>query len=238
MCDFDPIASLASVTIGMKGMSSPKTMSGAIVIHGFSKAKAFACVTKIAEKHHPDAEVTIDGDVMLVSRGGEARAALTFLDDSTALVVLGPDATRDGVAKVSERRGAPGEYSELIQEINTDDAIWLAVSDGSPMLAEANRAIAKHTSIQVHGLYGSVDFSDGLIVNAGARTGSPELVAKLVSDIQHHIDDHVSRGDLGKRFEQLDVNADGGDVILSLQMSTTQLLALAGEAGSHMHHEN
>jgi len=238
-CGFDPITSLSSVTIGMKGTGQHKDVSGSVVIHGLAKAKAFACITKQSAKHHSDTEVRIDGDVLLVSRDGETHAAMTFLDDSTALVVLGPDATKDGIARVAERRGAPAPgYSELIHEINTDDAVWIAVADGSPMLAEANRKIAEHTSIQLHGLYGSIDFSDGLVINAGARTGSPELVAKLVSDAQHQIDEVASRGELAQHFEQLDINADGGDVIVSLAMNTSQLLAVVGGASSHLsaHH--
>lgn len=238
-CGFDPLAALASVTIGLKGVRQHKDMSGAIVFHGFAKAKAFACIAKRHAEQQPDAQVRIDGDVMLLSRDNEAHAALTFIDDSTALVVFGPDATKDGIARIAERRGGPAAsgYFDMIHEINTDDAVWLAVADGSPMLAEANRKLAAHTAIQLHGLYGSIDFSDGLVINAGARTGSPELVAKFVSDIQHHLDE-VARDEIAQRFEQLDINADGGDVILSLAMNTSQLLALVGGASGHIaeHH--
>jgi hypothetical protein len=102
------------------------------------------------------------------------------------------------------------------------------------MLVEASRKLAAHTQIQVHGLYGSIDFSDGLVINAGARTGSPELVAKLVSDLQAKLDPLVASGEIKSRFEQLDINADGGDVIISLAMSTSQLMSLAGNASDHI----
>jgi hypothetical protein len=240
-CGFDPVKSLASVTVGMKGMGREHDdMSGAIVVHGFSKAKAFACLEKEGAKH-PDNRKSfrIDGDVMLVSRDGKDHAALTFLDDTTALIVIGADASKDGIARIAARRGdgtraaAPG-YSDMIAEINTDDAVWIAVADGSPMLAEANRKISAHTQIQLHGLYGSVDFSDGLVINAGARTGSPELVAKLVGDVQHKLDELGAAGELTQRFEQVDINADGGDVIISVAMNTSQLLSLASGATNHI----
>ena len=238
-CGFDPIASLASVTIGMKGMGKEhKDVSGAIVVHGFAKAKAFACITKRSAKHSTETELTIDGDVMLVARDGVAHAAMTFLDDTTALIVIGPDASKDGIARIADKRGgtsaAASGYSDMIGEINTDDAVWLAVADGSPMLAKANRKLAAHTPIQLHGLYGSIDFSDGLVINAGARTGSPAQVAKLVGDVQRQIDQLVARGDLANHFEQLDINADGGDVIISLAMTTGQLMAFAGNATAHV----
>lgn len=235
-CGFDPLAALASITIGLKGAAGEhKDLSGAIVIHGFAKAKAFACIAKRHAERQPDAQVQIDGDVMLISRDNAPHAALTFIDDSTALVVLGSDSTKDGIARIAARRGGPAAgYSDMIHEINTDDAVWLAVADGSPMLAEANRKLAAHTAIQLHGLYGSIDFTDGLVINAGARTGSPELVAKLVSDLQHHLDELAAHGEIAQRFEQLDINADGGDVILSLAMNTSQLLGLVGGASGHI----
>ena len=235
-CGFDPIGSLASLTIGMKGMHGD--MTGAIVVHGFPKMKVFACIDKESKKHADNRKaVRIDGDVLLVSRDGADHAAMTFLDDTTALVVLGSDANKDGIAKVAARRGTPpasSTYSDMIREINTDDAVWVAVADGSPMLDRVNEKLASHTAIQLHGFYGSIDFADGLVVNAGARTGSPELVAKLVADVQHKLDDVAAKGELSQRFEQLDVNADGGDVIVSVAMSTSQLFAIAGGAASHM----
>lgn len=234
-CGFDPIGSLASVTVGMKG-NARASMVGAIVIHGVAKAKALACIKTRGPKHDTNNTLRFDGDVVLVARDGLAHAAMTFLDDSTALIVLGPDATKDGIAKIAERRGTPASsaYSDMLGEINTDDAVWLAVSDGSQMLAQANRMLAAHTAIQLHGLYGSIDFADGLVINAGARTGSPELVAKLVSDVQHNIDAAAARGEVAQLFEQLDVNADGGDLIISVAMSTSQLLSIAGGAASHV----
>jgi RNA polymerase sigma factor (sigma-70 family) len=233
-CGFDPIASLASVTIGLKGTHGD--MSGAIVVHGFAKAKALACIEKEGAKHADNRKTfRIDGDVLLVSRDNVAHAALTFLDDTTALLVIGPDASKDAITQVAARRGtAPASsYSDMIREINTDDAVWLAVADGSPMLAEVNRKLASHTAIQLHGLYGSVDFADGLVINAGARTGSPELVAKLVGDVQRKLDE-VGAEKLTQRFDQLDINADGGDVIVSVAMNTSQLLSLAGGATNHI----
>lgn len=237
-CGFDPIASLSSITIGMKD-TTHDAATGAIVVHGFPKAKVLACIVKLAPRHEASAQLRIEGDVILFNEP-HGPTAVTFLDDTTALVVIGSDATKDGVAQVASRRDqGPAGYSELLHEINTDDAVWLAVTDGSRLLAHVNETVAKHSSIQLHGLYGSIDFSDGLVINAGARTGSPELVAKLVSDLQHHIDDHVARGDLGQKFDQLDVHADGGDVIVSLAMNMGEFLPLAASIGGsvtgHVH---
>ena len=229
-CGFDPIASLASVTVGIKHVGDGSPMTGAIVVHGFAKAKAIACITKMHDKMHDrhgeGAQITMDGDVVLIGHGSGPGAALMFIDDTTALVVLGPDATKEGVARIAagDRGAGSPAYADLIREINTDDALWVAVTDGSPLLAHMNVEIAQHTPIQLHALYGSIDVTDALVINAGARTGSPELVAKLVADIQKKLD---AQRDVSRYFDQLDVNADGGDVIVSVAINSGQLMALA-----------
>lgn len=235
-CGFDPISSLSSVTLGFKHVGAGQNMSGSVVLHGLPKAKVFPCIEKIdaryvaeASSDMPKFQLDKQSDVMLISVDG-GQMAMTFIDDVTALLVFGPDATKDGIARIAARRndkGAAG-YSELIGEINTDDALWLAVNDGSSMLAEINDKLAGETAVRFHGLYGSIDLTDGIVVNAGGRTGSPELVAKLVKDVQAKLDGHA---DLVQKFQQLDVDADGGDVIVSVAMSTPQLLAMfSGDA--------
>jgi RNA polymerase sigma factor (sigma-70 family) len=218
-CALDPIAELSSITIGIKHMGSKRVADGAVVVHGLAKSKVFDCLTKLGS----NADVHVDGDVMTFG-GGSEQVALTFIDDTTALFVIGADATKDDIAKVAARRGTVGSpsYSELIHEINTDDALWLAVNESSPVLTEINKRIAEPTGVQFHGIYGSIDVGDGIVLNAGGRTGSPELVAKLVDLAQHHID----ANQLAQRFEQLDVNADGGDVIVSIALSASQLMQI------------
>jgi hypothetical protein len=225
-CGFDPVASLSSITIGLKNMGDDKDVAGTVVLHGFPKAKLFPCISKLDAKEGNKSGLHVEGGVML--SGGDDHIALTFLDDTTALVVIGPDATKDGIATISTRRNQPDSsaYAELIHEINTDDALWLAVNDSSPVLAEINRKIASKTSIQFHGLYGSIDLTDGIVLNAGGRTGSPELVAKLVADVQRHLDQLGSREQIAQHFEQLDINADGGDVIVSVAINTSQLVQM------------
>jgi RNA polymerase sigma factor (sigma-70 family) len=236
-CGFDPLTSLTSVTVGVKSVEH-ESESGSIVIHGLPKAETMACVAKVSAKD--DTLVRMDGDVLLTVHHGDPVSALTFLDDSTALLVFGADATKDGITRIASGRGGSGAagYSDLIREINTDDPIWLAAGDDSTMLAQLNRELAEFTSIRLHGVYGSIDVTDGLVLNAGARTGSPEMVAKLVSQIQHRLDPLVASGEVGKQFEQLDINADGSDVIVSIAMTTSQLLARAGKAHEQLaqHH--
>ncbi|MFT3696839.1 MAG: sigma-70 family RNA polymerase sigma factor [Kofleriaceae bacterium] len=227
-CGFDPISSLSSVTVGLKGTGDHHDLNGSIILHGFSKTKLFPCVKKLHHPHGDDGpEITVDesGDVLFIE-GNANHMAMTFIDDTTALMVFGPDATKDGIAKIAARRNEKGAqgYSEMIGEINTDDAIWFAVNDSSPVLNQINDHLAEQTAIRLHGVYASIDFADGFVLNAGARTGSPELVAKAVDEIQKKLGEH---SDLTTHFQQLDINADGGDVIVSVAMDTSQMMAVA-----------
>src|SRR5690242_12907506 len=97
LCGFDPLESIQSVALGVKG--SGAEAQGAVVVHGIDKSKAMACITKdgVAEAQKEGAKVTIDGDaVMITDKSGE-HFGITFVNDDTALVVLGTNAeTKDG----------------------------------------------------------------------------------------------------------------------------------------------
>ncbi len=232
-CGFEPIAALASMTVGIKSVGQDGDGAGVIVVHGLPKANMTACA-QLVDASDEGITVRADGDTVLYTTSRGPLAGFTFLDDSTAVVVIGPDATKDGIARIAaggKNAGAAG-YGELLHEINTDDALWLAVTDGSSLLATINTdLVAPHTAVRLHAVYGSIGVSDGLIVNAGARTGSPDLVAKLVADLQIHFNDLSTRGVLSQYVDELDVEADGGDVIVSVAINALQLLNLAS-AGS------
>ena len=90
--------------------------------------------------------------------------------------------------------------------------------------------MAPYTSIRVQAVYGSVDVSSSLVVQAGLRLASPAQVTQLVSDINTKIAQLTgSTGSpgLAAYFDQLDVTADGNDVIIDIAANTSQLLHLA-----------
>jgi RNA polymerase sigma factor (sigma-70 family) len=228
-CGFDLLGSLGSVSIGLKNLGSDDNVSGVIVIHGFDKAKSMSCFDKerlVTDPAGDDAHLTIDGDVILVGGPGNYdHAAFTFINDSTALVVLGPAAaTRQSVEQVAAGGGTlvtSSAFAETLQYVNTDDSLWLMLSDTSPLVKTANEQIAKYTPIQVGTTYIAVNVTDSLALDAGFRLGSPATVTSLVAAIQAKL----AANSVAQYFDQLDVAADGSDLIVSVAMSGDQLLS-------------
>jgi RNA polymerase sigma factor (sigma-70 family) len=231
-CGFDLLASLGSVSIGLKNLGSDDDVSGVIVIHGFEKAKSMSCFDKarLAASDDTDSHLTIDGDVILIGGPGNyEHAAFTFTDATTALVVLGPAAaTRQSVEQVAAGGGTlatTSAFAETLQYVNTDDSLWMMFSDSSPIVKNANVQVAKYTPIQVGTTYIALNVTDSLALDAGFRLGSPATVANLVSTIQAHLDDGPVKDFVTQYFDQLDVTADGSDLIVSLAISGDQLIS-------------
>jgi len=233
LCGFDPLASLTSISLGIKGLGGDDSVTGTLVIHGFEKAKAMSCFDEqgLPEAEKDGSKVTIDGDVLMItSAGGNDHAALTFVDNTTALIVLGPDAaTKQGVERIAAGNGtlpASTAFADTLQNINTDDSLWLILSDRSPLVKLANTAIAQYTAVQLGTTYVSLQVTDTLALDAGFRLGSPETVARLVSAIQARMAGPGPSTTVAQSLDQLDVMADGPDLIVSLAATGDQLAQL------------
>jgi RNA polymerase sigma factor (sigma-70 family) len=233
-CGFDPLASLSHVTVGLKGLGGG-TINGAVVVHGFDKAKAMACFNTRAlpelEKDGP--HVTIDRDVALIdSPDRTSHVGFTFVDASTALIVIGDAATtRQGILDVASGknglRGTPG-FTDALSDVNTDASMWAMLSDASPVVGSVNGAISPYTQQKLGTLYFSLDVTDALALDAGVHLGSPADVARAVATITSQIDEIDPNKSLRQYFDQLDVFADGTDLIFSVAIAGNQLLPLAG----------
>jgi len=231
LCGFDPLASLGSLAVGLKGLNSNNGLSGAIVIHGFEKAKALTCFDKhgLPDAERDGSKIAIDGDVVLMTDREGHHTAFTFIDNTTALIVIGPEAaTREGVERIAG--GDSGlrtstTYGSTLQYINTDDSLWLMASGTSPLIAEINKALAPITPVQLGASYLAMHVSDSLAVDVGVHLGSPETVATLVAAIQAQMSSPAAL--LATQLcDQLDVTADGSDLIVSLAISGDQLQQL------------
>jgi RNA polymerase sigma factor (sigma-70 family) len=233
-CGFDPLASLSLVTVGMSGLGNDAQLAGTIVVHGFDKAKAMACLTNYAVPQ-TGAKVTVDGDVVLLNSpdGTGAAIGLTFVDDTTALVVVGAaGATKAGIEQVAAGHGALAsspQFSDLFADIDSDDPLWVVLGPSAPMFDDVNNAIGSATSIRVQAAYGSLDVTSSLTIQAGLRLASPDQVTQLVGIINTQVAALVgSNGSAGLAayFDQLDVTADGNDVIMSMSATAPQLMGL------------
>ena len=234
LCGFDPLASLGSLSLGLKGFDDTgNNVSGVIVIHGFEKAKAMTCFDKhgLPEAQIDGSQIAIDGDVVLMTDRDGSHTAFTFVDNTTALVVLGPDAA----SRASVERIATGDsglatsstYGTMLQYVNTDASFWLMASSTSPLLAEMNKAIAPYIPMQLGASHVSLNVTDALAADLGVHLGSPAMVAKLVAAFEKEM--ASAEGALVRQFfDQLDVAGDGSDLIVSLAVSGDSLPKLSG----------
>jgi RNA polymerase sigma factor (sigma-70 family) len=233
-CGFDPLASLSTVSIGIKAVGAQ--MAGTVVVHGFDKTKVMACITSYtADAARKGVDVTVDRGVVLIK--ADDAVGLTFLDDSTALIAFGPQAATkagvEGIAAGNSGLQASPAFAELFANINSDDPLWLVIGPGSDVFTGINSLLAEFTSTRVQALYGSFDITGSLVVQAGLRLASPAQVAELVSAIQSRIDILAGSGTTNQFFDQIDVNADGNDVIISWAANAIQLMNLVQKAEVH-----
>jgi hypothetical protein len=230
LCGFDPLDSLKSVAIGLKGLGgSGKDVSGTIVVHGYDKTKAMACFDKdgVKDAEKDGSKVVIDRDVVLVTDKSGQHVGFTFVNNDTAIAVIGPDAsTTDGVKKVasggSQFRTSPA-FLEMFQTINSQDTLWLVANGNSPVFSRM------HTlGVNLRALFGSLNLTDGLAVNMRLRLDSPDAASNVVS---------LAKGQLTQAkffFDKLDVSSNGPDVKFDVAMSKAKLTQLAGTVASMM----
>jgi RNA polymerase sigma factor (sigma-70 family) len=245
-CGFDPIASLTTVSIGVTGLGSePHTpgvaQAATLVIHGFDKAKAMACLTGVGATAMQSAgfQVTVDGGLVIVTHpdASDLRVGISFIDPSTAVVVIGevasPKAAIEQVAAGNSGLQASPAFADLFADIDSDDPLWFVVGPTSPVWGHINDSIASFTSIRAQAAYGSIDVSGSLAVQAGLRLASPAQVTQLVTGLQSVINQVATQGSTVSYFDQLDVNADGNDVIIGFAANAMQLANVGSAANLH-----
>jgi RNA polymerase sigma factor (sigma-70 family) len=232
-CGFDPLAALSAVTIGLEGVGKD-AMTGTIVVHGPDKAKVMACVAQDDNGRHK----IIDGDIVEITdhRNGDYGMTFKFIDNNTALVVIGEVANaKDQLAKAAANDSGLATspaFAELFANIDSDDPLWLVIGPSSSLFSESDAALAQYGA-HMSALYGSIDVTDSLVIAAGMRLGSPDQVSRLVALAQTEIDKVAQAGTLAQYFTQLDVNADGNDLIVSIAANTLQLMNIAATKSVH-----
>src|SRR5512140_475891 len=93
-CGIDPMSAVKSVSIGMKGVAGNKP-DGVAVVHGMDKTKAMACLDAMKDEMAKDGtELSHEGDVVVLKNDKSGmHAALTYINDTTALAVFGEQAS-------------------------------------------------------------------------------------------------------------------------------------------------
>lgn len=241
LCGFDPLQSLGSISIGLKGLGSAEdnSVSGTIVVHGFDKTKALSCFDKqgLADAEKNGARITIEDNlVQITDAEGSFHTAFTFVDDTTALIVIGDAAaTKEGIARIAAGNGtlaSSSTFAATLQNVNTDSAVWLMVGASSKLLDDVDLDDPALAGVKPGTLYLSLGVSDSLALDAGVGLDTPATVARVVSHIKTKLSEGIAKTIVSSYFDQLDVFADGSDLIVSLAISGDQIAQMMSMAKS------
>jgi hypothetical protein len=225
-CGFDPLSAVKTVSIGMKGVGAPKP-DGVIVIHGAEKAKVMDCFEKMKAEAKKDAEISQDGDVITIKpkQGGDP-VAFSFVNDTTAVMVMGANANKDGIkaaAAGTSTLKTSAAFVEMYSKINTQDSLWLLMNGNSKAFDKAAAMGFKPKAV-----FGSVNVTDGLTVDFRMRLDSADQATQIAQMGKSQAAGAASM------FDKLDIVNDGSDVKVSIALSNAKLQSLIKQFGGMM----
>ncbi|HET7499588.1 MAG TPA: hypothetical protein VFK02_01250 [Kofleriaceae bacterium] len=222
-CGFDPMSAIKSVSLGLKGVGNDNP-DGVVVIHGVNKAKSWACLDSMKDEMTKDGtEYIKDGDVAIFKNKNknDYAVAVTFINDSTALAVLGDKANAAGVkaaaAGGSALKSSP-PFLDMYGKINTGDSLWLLMNGASKVFDKMAGLGVKPIA-----LFGSLNVTDGLALDMRVRLETPDAAAQLANMGKAQLQQAA------KMFDKADVTNDGADVRLSVVLSNQKLQALIAQ---------
>lgn len=222
-CGFDPMAAVKSISAGVKGVGGDKP-DAVVVAHGIDKAKVLGCLDKMKDEIAKDGtEVSRDGDITLFKGKNGEQAAITFLNDSTLLAVLGDKANAAGVkaaAAGSSTLKTSASFNEMYSKINTNDSLWLLMNGNAKPLEKAAML-----GVKAKALFGSVNVTDGLSLDLRMRVESPESATQFATMAKGQVQQAA------KMFDKVDVSNDGADVKISVSLSNQKLQDLIKQVG-------
>jgi hypothetical protein len=218
------MAAIKSLAIGMKGVGGDNP-DGVIVVHGAGKKESLDCFDKMKDEASKSGdEIKRDGDVVLVKSKKGETVAITFVNDTTAVAVIGPNANKDGVMKAakggSALKSSPA-FVEMYSKINTQASLWMLVNGNSKVFDKAAQMGVKPKAV-----FGSVNVTDGLSVEMRMRLESADQAAQMANAFSGQLAAFKSMVD------KLDVGNDGTDVKVSVALSQQKLEALVKNLGA------
>jgi hypothetical protein len=213
-CGLDPLASVERLAAGVKGFGKGVKPEGVIVVHGLDKEKTLACVDSEAKAK---AEVTRDGDAMVVKTQRGDIVAFQFTSATDAVVVFGPSA---GAAALKKAIGATGElksapaFVELFNQIETSHTAWVVMNGTSKAFG-----VLESLGMQAKALYGSANATDGVTVDLRMRLASGDQAMRLATLANQQSKTITSV----LSFDKLEIANDGDDLKLAVGVTGAKL---------------
>jgi hypothetical protein len=219
-CGFDPMTSVRSISMGAKDTGTGKP-DAVVIVHGLDKAKSLDCVDKSKDDLAKEgSEVTRDGDVILIKDRRGDPIAVSFVNASTAVMVVGPNATTAGIKAVaaggSTLKSSP-KFLEMYKKLNSSDSLWMLINgkllEKSPL------------PIKARSIYGSLNVTDGLAIDLRVQFESPDAAtqaANLANGQAKQAQAYVDKAEF---------TADGAELHAVVAMSSQKLQALISQLG-------
>jgi hypothetical protein len=223
-CGVDPMKLVTKVSFGIKGIGNPQP-DGVIVAHGVPKAKLVACYDKIVKKKGQSGDVKRDGDVLIVKQNG-GNVAFSFVDDSTALIVVGTQATKDGskaIAKGTSALKTSAAFVEIYKKTNTADTLWL-VMNGSSKAFDQMAALG----IKPKAVFGSLNVTKDLNLDLKIRMKTPAEATNFAKMANQQL------GMAAAMVDKIAITADGADVKVVVLLTDAKLKQLAQQFGGQL----
>ncbi len=221
-CGLDAMKVVTKIAIGIKGLGNDKP-DGVIVAHGVPKAKLIACYDKMSKLKKPDQDIKRDGDVLLVHDKNGQNVAFTFVDNTTALMVVGTKATTAGIKAIARGRSAlrkSAAFSAIYGKTKTSHTLWLIMNGNS----KAFDSLAG-MGIKPKALYGSLNVTKNLHLDLRMQVDSPDQAKTIANMLSGQIKA------MAAMVDKVNVAASGADVVLTVMLSDAKLKALAKQFG-------
>ncbi|HEY0191314.1 MAG TPA: hypothetical protein VGC42_09355 [Kofleriaceae bacterium] len=215
-CGFDPMTSVTTLSLGLKNLDGNKP-TGAIVVHGLDKTKVWACLDTMKPEITKDGtELTKVGDIATFKNPKDNdTAAITFINDSTMLAVIGDQGTPDGVKLAAAGKSAlktSPQFVDMYSKVKTGDSVWGLMNGNSKAFEKMGSMGVKPKAV-----FGSVNVTDGLSADLHMRLETPDAAASLAT---------LAKGQLDRAkqmFDKAEVSNDGADVKFEVAMSNQKL---------------
>lgn len=213
-CGVDPMKVVTTVALGLKGIGNDRP-DGVIVAHGVPKAKLVACFDKMTKGKKPPEGITRDGDILLIAKKNEQPVAFAFVDDSTAIVVIGTAANADGVKAVLKGASAlksSTKFVEFYKRTNTKDTLWLIMNGSSKAFDDLRKQ-----NISPLVVFGSLKVGKDAALDMRVKFKTADEAKNIATMAQGQIKDAA------KMFDKISIDQDGTEVKAAVLISDAKL---------------
>lgn len=209
-CEFDPITSLKRAAIGLREVDTP-TPSGVIVLRGYRRELVMRCL-ELARTTQGPSKITIADGVALLQTGS-LRVAVTFADDTTLVIQIGPNVDAISLAAVIDG-GAPlratPRFVDVIAKGDTAAPLWLVIDDAK-LLSGAGMGF-KPSQVMASGR-----LVDGASAQLRMRLDDPAVANTTATTLQAQV------ASAAMFFDELAVFDEDADLVVKMRMNSSQL---------------